>query len=99
MTELQKRYKGDLKVIAINLDQERTEAIKFLNQFRPGFTVAFDPQGKVAEAYNVPGMPTSYLIDRSGQIVSKHVGFRSKEKEAVEHNIQSLISRRQARVN
>lgn len=97
MSDLQERYKDDLKVIAINLDQERDEAIKFLKQNRPGFTVAFDPAGKVAEAYNVPGMPTSYLIDPSGRIVSRHVGFRNKEKEVVEARIKSLLSSRQAR--
>lgn len=99
MSELQERYKSDLKVIAVNLDQERDAAVKFLQQHRPGFTVAFDPEGKVAEAYKVPGMPTSYLIDQSGRIVSRHIGFRSSEKENVEAKIKTLLLNRQARAN
>lgn len=99
MSDLQERYKDDLKVIAINLDQDREEAIKFLKEYRPEFTVAFDPAGKIAEAYKVPGMPTSYLIDQSGRLVSRHVGFRSKEKDVVESRIKTLLSNRQARAN
>ncbi|MBN1379393.1 MAG: TlpA family protein disulfide reductase [Gammaproteobacteria bacterium] len=97
MSELQGKYKDNLKVIAINLDQERGQAIKFLNHHRPGFTVAFDPQGKIAEAYKVPGMPTSYLIDQSGRIVFRQIGFRNSEKQLIENRIQSLLSNRQAR--
>ncbi len=97
MSELQKRYKKHVKVIAINLDEDRNEAISFLKKFRPGFTVAFDPQGKVAEKYGVPGMPTSYLIGPTGNIVSRHIGFRSKDKGAIESEIQSLISKKSKR--
>ena len=93
MTELQKRYKKNLKVIAINLDEEREQAHKFLQKNRPGFTIAYDPAGKVAEAYKVQGMPSSYLIDRRGQIASTHIGFRSKNKEAIEAEIKSHISK------
>jgi thiol-disulfide isomerase/thioredoxin len=99
MSEMQERYKDKLKVIAINLDQERSEALKFLQQTRPEFTIAFDPAGKVAEAYEVQGMPASYLIDQSGRIVSRHIGFRSSEKEKVETKIKALLSNRQARAN
>ena len=97
MGELQRRYKKDLKVIAINLDEERDEALAFLKKYPPGFTVAFDPQGKVAEVYGVPGMPTSYLIDPAGKIVTKHIGFRSKDKSAIESDIQSLIAKKRKR--
>jgi thiol-disulfide isomerase/thioredoxin len=99
MAELQKRYKSNLKIIAINLDEKRSDANTFLKQVPAGFTVAFDPENEVAEAYKLPGMPTSFLIDLKGNIVSKHIGVRSKEKQAVEKNIVSLIAakRKQAK--
>ena len=93
MTELQKKHRKDLKVIAINLDQNRAEAVKFLKQTPPGFTVAYDAAGKIAEAYNVKAMPSSYLIDRKGRIISKHAGFRNKDKNEVEAKINKLLSR------
>ena len=92
MSDLQNRYQNDLKVIAINLDEDREQALAFLKKYPAGFTVAFDPEEKVAEAYGVPGMPTSYLIGPAGQIVSSHIGFRNSEKNIVESKIQSLLS-------
>lgn len=94
MTDIQKRYRKHLKVIAINLDQDRADAFKFLKQTPAGFTVAYDPEGKIAEAYDVRAMPSSYLIDHRGNIVSKHEGFRSKNKKQVEAEIAQLLSKK-----
>lgn len=96
MSEIQERYGKELKVIAINLDQNRDDAIGFLKKLNPKFTVAFDPDGKIAEAYQVKGMPSSYLIDRNGRIVASHVGFRGSDKEKLESHIEKLISQQHA---
>ena len=92
MSEIQQRFGNDLKVIAINLDQERAPAIEFLKKLDPQFTIAFDPSGKVAEAYKVKGMPSSYLIDQHGRIVKAHIGFRAPDKRELEENIEKLVS-------
>lgn len=92
MSEIQERYGNNLKVIAINLDQERAPAMEFLKKLQPKFTIAFDPSAKVAEAYRVKGMPSSYLIDQRGRIVTEHVGFRPADKQKLEESIQKLIS-------
>ena len=96
MDEIQARYGKDLKVIAINLDQERADAVGFLKKLNPKFTIAFDPAGKVAEVYQVKGMPSSYLIDQRGRIVASHIGFRSSDKEKLESHIQKLLAKQQA---
>ena len=92
MSDVQQRFGNDLKVIAINLDQERAPAIEFLKKLDPKFTIAFDPSGKVAEAYKVKGMPSSYLIDQRGRIVKAHVGFRAPDKSELEKEIETLIA-------
>jgi cytochrome c biogenesis protein CcmG, thiol:disulfide interchange protein DsbE len=90
MNEIQAKYGNKLKVIAINLDQDRAEADKFLKQNQPKFTIAFDPAGKTAVAYKVKAMPSSYLIDTQGRIVSSHAGFRSQDKEELEKLIEQI---------
>lgn len=92
MNELKARYgnKG-LKIIAINLDKSREESQPFLDTTQPEFTIAFDPEGKIAEAYQVMGMPSSYLIDRNGQLHHSHIGFRDKDKAALEQQIEELL--------
>jgi thiol-disulfide isomerase/thioredoxin len=93
MNEIQEKYGNKIKVIAINLDQERAEADKFLKQNPPKFTIAFDPSGKTAEAYKVKAMPSSYLIDPNGRIVSSHAGFRSQDKQELERLIQQMTGK------
>jgi hypothetical protein len=36
-------------------------------------------------------MPTSYLIDRNGTLRSTHLGFRTKDMQALEQAIASLL--------
>lgn len=81
-----------LTVIAINLDHDRASAERFLRQFSPGFEVKFDPAGKVAEQFNVMGMPTSVVVDRRGVVRFTHIGFRSIDEEAYENQLRQLLA-------
>lgn len=94
MSDLQKRYgnKG-FKVIAVNLDQEQDKARAFLQKIPANFTVAFDPEGISATAFKVKGMPSTYLIDRTGKITFSHIGFREKEIPAMELKIKQLLKK------
>lgn len=92
MNALQEKYRAQgLIVLAINLDQDEQAAHRFLDQYPVNFTVAFDPQGKVAERYKLKGMPTSYLIDRDGQVLMTHIGFRSRDIEILEARIAAQL--------
>ena len=87
MNQLKEKYgKDGLEVIAINIDTKRPDADKFLAQVPAEFTVLFDPKRVVAKIYALKGMPTTFLIDRAGNLVSTHLGFqkeRAGELEAV----------------
>jgi cytochrome c biogenesis protein CcmG, thiol:disulfide interchange protein DsbE len=81
-----------LSVIAINLDMDRTDADKFLHQFRPTFEVRFDPEGKLAKFYEVQAMPSSVLIDRHGVTRFSHAGFRPVDGATFEAQVQELLA-------
>ena len=92
MTELERKLEKDgFVVVAVNLDQERADAERFLSEFHPAFRVAFDPKGSLAEHYHVSGMPTSVLIGRDGRTLTVHQGFRSKDRDALELQIRSAL--------
>lgn len=78
------------KVIAVNVDVEPDDAIPFLKKYPADFAIHYDPDGAIAQAYKVPGMPTSYLI-RDGQILATHVGFRSKQGPKIKAEILSFL--------
>lgn len=94
MNDLQKRYgnKG-FKIIAINLDQESDKVKAFLEKIPANFTIAYDPEGITAKTFKVKGMPSSYLIDRTGKIVFSHIGFREKEVPVMEQKIKQLLKK------
>jgi len=92
MNKMQNLYGNEgFKVIAINLDESRAKADKFLQQVPANFDVAFDPQGNTAEAYRVKAMPSSYLIDKNGKLVHANLGFRGNDEETLEVKIRNLI--------
>jgi thiol-disulfide isomerase/thioredoxin len=94
MKSIYERYSPrGFEIVAINLDKNREYADKFLQEFYPPFTVAFDPQGKSAEAFEVPTMPSSFLISRKGNIVYSHAGFDEKKADLVENVIQEECSK------
>ncbi len=93
MDEMQTQYGDDgLTIVAISIDRNRELTERFIQQMEPGFTIAHDPQGAVSKKYKVSAMPTSYLIDRKGNIVSTHIGFRESDKAGLERKIEDLLN-------
>ena len=94
LATLQKSYgPRGLTVVAINLDKDRDAAGRFLQKYPAAFTVAFDPAGTIAEAYQVAGMPSSFLIGKDGSIVHSHIGFDAKKTGPIEQLILEACSK------
>ena len=92
MNQIQQQYGDDLVVLAINLDQEPELAQQFLQDNPAAFHVEFNANGELAQAYQVVGMPSSYLIDKRGQVRFAHTGFFTKQLSNYEHSIAQLIA-------
>lgn len=92
MNKMQSLYGEEgFKVIAINLDESRQKADKFLQQIPANFDVAFDPKGNTAESYKVKAMPSSYLIDKNGNVIHANLGFRGNDEEKLEAKIREIL--------
>jgi thiol-disulfide isomerase/thioredoxin len=89
--ELQKKY-GDkgLAVIGVSVDEQGPEVVKeFVKQFQMTYPVVVGNE-KIIEAYGgIDGIPTTFVIDREGRIIGKHIGY--EDKETLEKEIQSLL--------
>lgn len=92
MHEMQKEYaKEGFTVLSINLDSKPELAQKFLEENPYNFPIFYDHKGEVAKAFKLKGMPSSYIVNREGKIVSAHVGFTSEKKEAYKREIKTLL--------
>ncbi|HQR22512.1 MAG TPA: TlpA disulfide reductase family protein [Burkholderiaceae bacterium] len=93
MNDMQAKYGPQgLTIIGVNVDKKREDADKFLSGTPAKFTVAYDTTGKVAEAYQPKGMPTSFLIDASGVVRAVHIGFRDKDKDELERELAGALA-------
>jgi cytochrome c biogenesis protein CcmG/thiol:disulfide interchange protein DsbE len=93
MNEMQQRYgRQGFAVVAVNVDKTRDLASKFLHEVPADFIVAYDPEGGVAESYQVQGMPSSFIIDRNGQIREAHIGFRDGDTDNIESTLQAVLA-------
>jgi len=94
MDEMQSKYaEQGLTVLAINLDDKQQNAEEFLEDYPVDFLLAFDPKGTTPKEYGVMGMPTSFLIDRNGEITQQHVGFNSSNKKELEQAIAAQLEK------
>jgi len=82
MNDMQSRYaKKGFQIIAINLDSDRAAAATFLKKHP-------------ARLYKLKVMPTSYLIDRHGNLVNVHRGFKEDQKEKLEKLIVQTLNKK-----
>lgn len=78
MPDIEKLYQEskntDLIIIAINIGEDNNTVKSFINKSNYNFKVLLDADKKVAEDYNIDSIPTSFFIDKAGNIVDKRVG-------------------------
>lgn len=72
----------ELIVIAINVREELSLVQAFAADFQMTMPVALDLEGEVSDLYEVRGMPTSYFVDRDGQIAAVWTGLLTPDRLA-----------------
>jgi thiol-disulfide isomerase/thioredoxin len=80
------------QVLAVNLDENRDEAAAFLGKHPVKLTVAADPEGECPGRFGVQIMPSSYLIDRKGNIRHIQLGFRKDDSLEIRRLIEQLLA-------
>ncbi|MBL0062944.1 MAG: TlpA family protein disulfide reductase [bacterium] len=93
MNEMHNQFADSgLVIIAVNVDRDREKADKFLEKNPVNFMIGFDSEGTLAKSYDVKGMPSTYIIDRKGQLVTSHIGFRDKDKGELQTKIVEALN-------
>jgi cytochrome c biogenesis protein CcmG/thiol:disulfide interchange protein DsbE len=92
MNDMQRKY-GDkgFVVIAVNLDSQASDAREFLQKYPAEFSVFYDTDRQLAKDYGVEAMPSSFLINRDGEIVARHLGFKTSKTDEYEASIVATV--------
>lgn len=86
------RLRG-LAVVAVTVDNEVENARSFLKKYDIRLQALWDKKKKVADAYLVEKMPSSYLIDRNGVVRFIHRGYTPEELKRIEAEIDDLLDK------
>ena len=81
-----------LKVVAVNVDKDKQLANDFLDKVDVSFPVLYDPDGRFAQAFQLKGMPSSFILDDKGEVLASHVGFFEDKIDIYEEKIESLLT-------
>ena len=81
-----------LVVVAVNLDEQDKLAQRFLHEFAPPFVVVFDPQGELAQKFEIAAMPYSIMIDRQGRVRYRHAGFFVAQRAQYQLELEGLLA-------
>lgn len=69
-------YSGkDVMILAVNVKDEKEKAQAFLEGAAVSFPIAWDEESLLNDSLSVSVYPTTFLLDRNHQIVSKYSGF------------------------
>ena len=95
MNAMHEKYADQgLTIIGVNVDKERRLAETFLAETPAEFKLHFDPEGKLAEAFGVQAMPSSFVLDADGNVLATHYGFKLANTEEYEQAIRSALAGR-----
>ena len=93
MNAMHEKYgEQGLQIIGVNVDKERELADEFLAETPAAFSLRFDPAGELAKQFGVQAMPSSYLLDASGNVLERHFGFKLADTDAYERAIESALA-------
>jgi peroxiredoxin len=95
MEKLHRKLKGkDFAMIAIDLQEPVSRVRTFLKKYPLTFTILLDTRGKIARQFGIRAVPTTYILDRNGEIIGKALGSRhwdSKESIALFEHLMNRV--------
>jgi peroxiredoxin len=94
MERLHQKLKGkDFVVLALNQMEDGDQVFTFTGDLGVDLTfpILFDKDSSVSRAYGVMGLPTTYLIDKKGNVRFRAIGGREFDHPEVEKQILKLM--------
>src|SRR5271168_2406888 len=69
------KNRNDFVILAVSQDRRGRAAVQpYVEKNHFQFDILLDPDNVVGDAYNVSGVPETFIIDRRGRIVAHHMG-------------------------
>jgi peroxiredoxin len=88
--EMQNKYASQgLQVLGVSMDDDEPPVREFQQQFKMNYPVAMGSPELADQYGGILGLPITFVIDRNGRIVVRHVG--ATEASVIEAEIRKLL--------
>jgi len=78
-------------LLGVNVEPDSQAANAWLKQTPVSFPILYDKDSKVSKLYDVAGMPSTVIIDRSGKLRMLHRGYKPGDENEYLDSIRTLI--------
>jgi peroxiredoxin len=86
-----KYHKLGFTLLGVNVEPDSQAADEWLKVTPVTFPILYDKESKVSQLYEVAGMPSTVIIDRSGKLRVLHRGYKPGDENEYLDSIRSLI--------
>ena len=94
MESLYNRYKDKgLDILAVNCQENETEVLAFMRNHGLTFPAALDTDGRISASYGIQAIPTTFLINREGNIAVRLVGSINWDTPKIHAALEELLSK------
>jgi thiol-disulfide isomerase/thioredoxin len=81
-----------LVVVGVSVDDERDAIDRYLAMLPLALTIVHDHDDAIAAAWAPPSMPTSYVIDRSGKLAHRQLGYHHGDAETLRRAVEAALA-------
>jgi len=81
-----------VEVIAVNIGEDPDTVFPFMGNLEayPNFQIVFDTEALLMDQWKVQGLPTTFIVDKEGNIIYKAVGGREFNHPKIRQTILEL---------
>jgi peroxiredoxin len=91
LAALHEKYNAKgFEIIGASMDHSVRDTKEFVSEHHVPYTIVMSTD-KVEKQYGVTTIPVTFLIDKTGKVVKKHLGFAPGIGEQIEKEIRLLI--------
>ncbi|MEW6415598.1 MAG: TlpA disulfide reductase family protein [Pseudomonadota bacterium] len=94
MERLAQRFRGQpFVVLAVDVGENPDTIEAFTSQLdtAPTFPILLDTRSHVMRAWQVAGLPTTFLVDKAGRIVASAIGGREFDHPEIAKTVAALV--------
>ena len=92
LESIYKKYnKLGFTLLGVNVEPDSQAADDWLKATPVTFPILYDKESKVSKLYDVAGMPSTVIIDRSGKMRVLHRGYKPGDENEYLDSIRTLI--------